>query len=357
MAKITRRKALGSALASAAVGVAPFHFVRSVRAQGKPRVVISGWGGATQQAMRDAYFAPFTQATGIEVVEQTYGGQGLARVKAQLAEGGVQVDLLDGAPFWVVLGKKQNLLERISLGNVTKTDFMPGALDDYAFGYATVAWGITYNKERGAAPTGWRDFWDTTAFKGRRALFGPFVARHLEYALMAAGVSPKDIYPLDNAKIDRAFAKLAEIKRAINVWYQTGVQCEQLLLDRQIDYAEFFSGRAFYLQDQGVPVEFVWDQAILNLSTFVMAKGAPHPEHAIRFLEFIAAPAPQAAFAYSINHGPTNTRALALIKDRKILERLPTFGANLAKQIVLDADWWGENQDHLGPRWNQLITS
>lgn len=356
MVRIARRRALGAVLAGAGAGLAPLHFIRSARAQSKARVVISGWGGATQQAMREAYFGPFTRSTGIEVVEQTYGGQGLARVKSQLAEGGAQVDLLDGAPFWVALGKKQNLLERIDLSGLAKADFMAGALDDYAFGYATVSWGITHLKQSGREELrSWADFWDTKNFKGRRTFFGPFVARHPEYALMADGVDPHDVYPLSDAKIARAFAKLTEIRRAINVWYQTGVQCEQLLLGRQIDIAEFFSGRAFYLQDQGAPVEFVWDQAILNLSTFVMAKGAPHRENAQRFLEFIAAPEQQAAFAQSINHGPTNMRALALIKDRKTVERLPTFAPNLAKQIVFDADWWGEHQERLAPAWNQLI--
>ena len=65
MARIARRGALGAVLAGAAAGVAPLHFIRTARAQSRPRVVISGWGGATQQAMRDVYFAPFTRATGL----------------------------------------------------------------------------------------------------------------------------------------------------------------------------------------------------------------------------------------------------------------------------------------------------
>lgn len=348
--RLTRRKVLGAALAAA-----PLHFVRSTSAATARRVVISGWGGATQQAMRDAYFTPFTKATGIEVVEQTYGGQGLARIKAQLNEGGAQVDLLDGAPFWVVLGKQQNLLEKFAVPGLNPAHFMKGALDDYAYGYSTVSWGITYNKQTTTGPRSWRDFWDTAGFKGRRAFFGPFIARHPEYALMADGVAMNDIYPLTDAKIDRAFAKLRALSPAVTVWYQTAVQCEQLLLDKQIDMAEFFNGRAFYLQDQGVPIEYVWDQAVMNMPMFVMAKGAPNRDNALAFLSFIAQPEPQAAFARIINYGPTNTQALNLIKDDKILTRLPTFEPNMKKQLVLDATWWGENESRLAPRWSQLM--
>jgi putative spermidine/putrescine transport system substrate-binding protein len=352
---LSRRKALAATLSGTVLGVAPCHFIRTAHAQNSARVVISGWGGAMQQAMRDCYFAPFTNATGIKVVEQTYGGQGLARVKSQLAEGGAQVDLLDAAPFWVALGRKQNLLDKISIPGLADNAFIPGAIDDYAFGFSTISWGITYTRSSGNVPCGWQDFWNTKAFKGRRAFFGPFIARHPEYALMADGVAPRDVYPLDDAKIDRAFHKLEEIRPAINVWYQSAVQCEQLLLDQQVDMAEFFSGRAFYLKDEGVPITFVWDQALINTSMFVMARGAPNPDNAIKFLSFIAQPEPQAAFAKAINYGPTNIRALDLITDETILERLPSFGPNLAKQIPLDSRWWGENQDRLTARWNRLM--
>ena len=360
--KVTRRSFLTGAIAAglatgAGTRLLGADLVGNARAQGGGRVVVSGWGGAIQDAMRKAFFAPFTTATGIEVVEQTYGAQGLAKVKAQLGEGAAQVDLLDGPPFWTVIGSHQGLLDTIDLTGVNSADFMPGALDPYGFGYGTVSWGIAYDKEKVRAPGGWRDFWDTNAFKGRRAMFGPLVARHLEYALMADGVMPKAVYPLDEAKTTRAFAKLAELKPAINVWYQTGAQCEQLLLDKQIEMAEFFNGRVYFHQDQGVPLEFVWNEAVMNLLVFVLAKGAPNRANALKLLSFIARPEPQAEFAKMIYYGPTNARALDLIKDAKTLGRLPTHPANMAKQVVLDGKWWGENLGRLSPRWTQMISA
>jgi putative spermidine/putrescine transport system substrate-binding protein len=360
--KQTRRNFLANAVAAGiATGAGALlpgaSLIRNVRAQTAGRVVVSGWGGAIQDAMRKAYFAPFTQATGIEVVEQTYGAQGLARAKAQLGEGAAQVDLLDGPPFWTVIGRDQSLLDKIELPNLNRSHFMSGAIDEYGFGYGTVSWGIAYNKQTVGAPRNWKDFWDTKTFKARRAMFGPLVARHLEYALMAAGVAPKEVYPLNDAKIDRAFGKLAEIKPAMNVWYQTGAQCEQLLLDKQIDMAEFFNGRVYYHQDQGAPLEFVWNEAVMNLLVFVLAKGAPNRDNALKLLSFIARPEPQAEFAKLIYYGPTNIQALDLIKDKKILERLPTHPANFAKQIVLDGRWWGENLGKLSARWSQLISA
>jgi putative spermidine/putrescine transport system substrate-binding protein len=352
MSKITRRTLLKSATLGAALWTQRSFAKSSSR---KPQVVISGWGGTTQRAMRQAYFIPFTLETGIEVVEQTYASHGLARLKAQLREGAAQVDLLDGPPFWPIIGHEQNLLDRISLPGVNKAHFIAGALDDYAFGYSTASWGITYIKGRRSSPTNWAEFWNTREHPGRRAFFGLSVARHPEYALMAEGVEMSQINPLDGPKIERAFAKLAEIKPAINVWYQTPAQCERLLLEQQIEMAEFFNGRAYFLKDQGVPVEFVWNEAITNVPVFVLARDAPNRDNALQFLSYIARPEPQASFAELISYGPTNKRALDLIKSQATLERLPTYEPNFARQLLLDGKWWGEHQDRLAPRWSQLI--
>jgi putative spermidine/putrescine transport system substrate-binding protein len=350
---ITRRRLLHGALLGAAGSSLPLvSHARTVK-----RVVISGWGGATQRAMRRAFFTPFTQATGIEVEELTYASSGLARLKAQLREGVAQVDLLDGPPFWPIIGREQGLLEKITLPGVDKSHFIAGAIEEYSFGYSTVSWGITYLRNRKAEPRSWSDFWDTRAHPGKRAFFGPFVARHVEYALMADGLDIKDVNPLDDAKVERAFRKLSQIKPHVAVWYQTPAQCERLLLDRQIDMAEFFNGRAFFLKDQGVPLEFEWNQAITNLPVFVLAKHSPNREYALQFLQFLSQPEPQAAFAQLINYGPTNLRALPLIKNRLTLERMPTFPRNFSKQLVLDGRWWGENQHRIGARWSQLLAS
>jgi putative spermidine/putrescine transport system substrate-binding protein len=350
---ITRRKLLRHAIAGAAAIAAPC-FARSRYSK---HVVISGWGGATQRAMRDAFFDPFTRATGIEVQEHVYGSSGLARLKAQLQHGTPQVDLLDGPPFWPSIGKAQDLVQSISVPGIDKAAFLKGAIDSHSFGYSTVSYGITRLSKRGSAARSWSDFWNVERYPGRRSLFGPVVARHLEYALMANGEDVRDVYPLTPEKVDIAFQKLGLIKPHIKLWYQTPAQCERLLLEQQIDCVEFLNGRAFFLKDRGVPLEFEWNQAVLNESVFVLTKNAPNQEHALSFLRFIAEAAPQAHFARLIHYGPTNLKALKLIEDPVILQRLPTFEPNLAKQLVLDSQWWGQHHQALSARWSQFLAS
>lgn len=357
--KISRRKVLKATLASAVVAVqAPF-VLRHGLAQSSKQIVISSWGGSFQEALRKTYFEPFTKESGIAVVEQTYGTQGLAKVKAQIEAGGAEVDLLDGPPFWIGVGRKQGLTEEIDLSGIQDQSMqLPNAINKWGYAWGTVSWGVAYSRQSFAngGPASWADFWDAGKFKGRRALFGPLVARHPEYALMADGVAPGEVNPLDDAKIDRAFKKLEEVKPNISIWYQSTAQAETLLESGEVDMAEFVNGRAHGMEDRGVPITFEYNQAVMNLLTWVMAKGAPNRDNALKFLAFCSGAEPQAQFARSLYYGPTNKAALDLIEDDKILKRLPTHPDNLPRQVLLDGVWWGDHLGAVSPRWKTLVS-
>lgn len=357
--KISRRKVLKATLASAGVAIqAPF-VLRHGLAQSKEQIVISSWGGSFQDALRKSYFEPFIKATGIQVVEHSYGTQGLAKLKAQIEAGRAEIDVLDGPPFWIGVGKKQGLTEKIDLSGIKdQKKHLPAALDEWGYGWGTVSWGIAYSKKTfpKGGPKNWADFWDAGKFKGRRSLFGPLVARHPEFALMADGVTPDKVNPLDDAKIDRAFKKLEALKPNIAIWYQSTAQTETLLESGEVDMAEFVAGRLHGMEDRGLPVVFEYNQAVMNLLTWVMAKGAPNRTNAHKFLAFCSQAEPQAEFAKGLYYGPTNRGAFDLIKDDKTLKRLPTHPDHLSRQVLLDGAWWGDNLDKVGPRWKALVS-
>jgi putative spermidine/putrescine transport system substrate-binding protein len=355
MNKVSRRSVIKSATGLLALA-APM----VLRAQPASRqLVVSGWGGTFQDAMRKALFEPFSKETGIRVMEVTYGGQGLARVKAQLDAGKVEVDLMDGPPFWPIMGAGQGLLEKMDLSNVSdKASHLQGAIGDYGYGYAATSWGIAYSTKTytASAPKNWKDFWNVEAFKGRRALFGSIAVRHLEYALMADGVPTAQVNPLDPAKVDRAFRKLDQIKDKMAVWYQTNAQMESLLVNGEIDMGELTSNRAHYLGTQGAPIQFQYNEAVMNQLVLVMAKNAPNKANAEAFLRFCSRPDRQAELSTITFTGPSNSKALAMIKDDMLLKALPTSPHNLQQQVQLDSQFWAANLAPLGPRWAQLTS-
>src|SRR5690606_13515039 len=79
---LDRRKFLGLlGAAGAAYGVVtPYRAL----AQDVSQVRFDGWGGVVSEALRENAFDPFEKATGIKVVDGTFGGgdEYLARVKA-----------------------------------------------------------------------------------------------------------------------------------------------------------------------------------------------------------------------------------------------------------------------------------
>ncbi|MFI4986655.1 MAG: extracellular solute-binding protein [Alphaproteobacteria bacterium] len=356
---LSRRHALKAAATLGIGALASWVRVGTPRAQSR-EVIVSSWGGTFQDNLRKILFAPFTKETGIAVTEVTWGGQGLARLKAQLEAGRVEVDLLDGPPFWPGIGSKGGLLQPIDLSGIAdRAAHVPAALGEFSYGYGAISWGIVASQKAFAkgGPKSWGDFWNAEAFRGQRALFGPLVARHVEYALMADGVAPDAVNPLDGQKVERAFAKLAGLKGKIAVWYQTTAQMETLLGNGEIDCGELTSTRAHFLQSQNLPLSFEYNQAVMNTLIWVMAKNAPNKANAEAFIRFCSRADRQAEFATLLFQGPTNTKALELIKDASVLERLPTHPGNASKQVVLDGAWWANNLEALAPRWNKLTSA
>src|SRR3546814_2888227 len=89
---------------------------------------------------------------------------------------------------------------------------------------------IGYDGDRieGPGPRSWADFWDVKRFPGKRGM-RKTPKYSLEFALLADGVPPDQVYPTlrTPAGIDRAFSKLDEIKPNV-VWWSSISQVPDL---------------------------------------------------------------------------------------------------------------------------------
>ncbi len=218
-------------------------------------------------------------------------------------------------------------------------------------------------KVKQAPPPDWAGFWDVKRFPGPRALgngargagTGTF-----EAALMADGVAPDKLYPLD---LDRVFRSLERIKPSIVKYWDTGAEPVQMLIDGNVAFTSAWNGRIAERQLQGAPVDMSWNQGILQWDALVVPKGARNVENAMKFVAFTSRPDQQARFSQLITYGPTNTRAASLIPpDRaRILSTSPEL---VSKQVVQNYDWWGadsgngkSNEQVASAMWERWITS
>jgi putative spermidine/putrescine transport system substrate-binding protein len=148
---------------------------------------------------------------------------------------------------------------------------------------AVLAWNTNVWPKSGKHPTKLTDIFNTKEFPGKRCLFGaPDFGGTLEVALLADGVSPKHMYPIN---IDRALKKLGTIKNDI-VWWSAGDQATQDLLSGECNLGLVWQGRVYdrILQDPSTPLAISWNHPIILNAWLGIQKGSHHLRAAESYL-------------------------------------------------------------------------
>lgn len=193
----------------------------------------------------------------------------------------------------------------------------------------------------------WAEFWDVEKFPGKRALPN-YPTYTLPIALLADGVKPEDLYPLD---LDRAFASLEKIKGHVSVWWDAGAQPPQLLKDNEVQYAVAWSGRVAGQEGIG----YTFRNALLDLAFFTVPRGASAEQKAAAFkiMHEMTVPQNQAAAAKVISY-TGNSPDLEPLLPQDRLDEFPTTQANKEVQILPEPKWWFENADLVEERWQEF---
>ena len=321
-------------------------------------LTVSSWGGLYGESQRKAYFEPFAAATGIRIVEDTWGGD-LDKIRAMVADGRYQSDLLDAESSDVVQGCAEGILEPIDYARLglSPEDMLPGAA--HPCGAGNVAWSMVLVVDRvrmgGDGPRSWTDFFDVARFPGGRGLRrGPL--GNLEIALMADGVAPDDVYALlrTPAGSDRAFAKLVALAPHVT-WWEAGRQPARLLDDGDATMTTAWSGRMQQaISAERRPFTIVWRDQILDYGYWVIPKDHPRADLAHRFIAFALRPDRQAEQVRYIPYGPLRRTALDHVESG-VARRLPTAPQNLERWLKLDAGFWIEHREALERRLAPLL--
>jgi putative spermidine/putrescine transport system substrate-binding protein len=316
-------------------------------------LTVTSWGGSYQDAQREVYFEPFKQATGIELIEDSWNG-GVGAIRAKVEGGGQEWDVVQVEAEELVLGCEEGLYEPIDWNAVGgKDQFIDAAVDDCGVG--TIVWStaIAYDGDKitDSPPQSWADFFDTEKYPGKRGLRrGP--KYNLEFALMADGVDPTEVYDVLRTPegVDRAFAKLDEIKGDV-IWWEAGAQPIQLLGSGEVIMTSAYNGRISAAnKEEGRNFKVVWPGSIYAVDSWVILANSPHKEAALEFIAFASQPEHQSNLPKAIAYGVTHKEAAAQI-DKDILQDLPTAPANLEGAIELDTEFWVENTDALTERF------
>ena len=313
-------------------------------------LVFSGFGGSSQDILREGLMAPFTKATGIRVVDT--GPPDAAKIKAMVETQRVEWDVVHVEADFVQRGRNENLLERLDYNVISTKDVIPEAIDDYGITFQFGSTIIAYRTDTFAAGTGpksWADFWDVNRFPGRRSL--PKQTYHLFPAALAAdGVARDKLYPVD---VDRVFRSLDRIRPHIVKFYDGFPQAQQLIANKEVDMTSSTGARMVILQQQGAPVYIEMNQAIPWGDAWVVPRGAPHKEAAMKFINFAIQNEEGLALKAKKTYTGMANRRVDRLLDADTKRSLVTTPENFAKTLVGNDRWWADNR----AKMDQLMTA
>jgi putative spermidine/putrescine transport system substrate-binding protein len=315
-------------------------------------LTVVNFGGANGAAQKKAYFEPFEKTGAGKVVAVEYNGE-QAKIKAMVEAKKVTWDVVEVESPDLNRGCDEGLFEKLDWSKVgNKSDFQKAAVHECGVG--TFVWStvMAYNADKiKNAPTSWADFWDTKKYAGKRGM-RKGARYNLEFALMADGVKPADVYKVlaTKAGADRAFAKLTALKPNIQ-WWEAGAQPPQFLVAGDVAMTTAYNGRIDAAQREGKNLQISWTGGIYDLDFWVMPKGTPNKDLAHKFIAMASSPAAQAEYAKNISYGPTNNKALALL-DAKVLNLLPTSAANSKNALQFNIGFWSDQGEALEKRFS-----
>ncbi|WP_169987437.1 extracellular solute-binding protein [Microbispora sp. H10836] len=323
-------------------------------AGGQVRLAYVSYGGSGQDAQIKAFQEPYTAAhPNVTFVNSSPAD--VAQVKAQVTSGVVQWDVVSVAPAAATqhCGK---LFEKLNLGDLNSKDFVPNAIGECYVGNFGNASPFAYNADKfpdpATAPKTLADFFDTAKFPGKRGVITNLQNGILEYPLLAEGVAPDKLYPLD---VDRALNKWATIRKDTLFAPNVGA-LQQAAASGQVDMFLLSDSRLIALLNEKKNIKIVWDTTVVSVNALAVPLGSKNKETAQDFLRSLVQPGPVAKITEMLGTVPVNLKAKPNLTDNG--KAVEVYGpANTGKTVVQDIEWYSQHWDEVTTKLNNWLVS
>lgn len=331
-------------------------------AHASSRLTVVSWGGTYVKSQMLGFIIPYERETGVDIDVLEYAG-GISEVRSQVRSWNVRWDVVDLEQFDAKRACDEELLEPIDAdslppapdGTPAVDDFVPGSLLPCAVGNIVSATVLAYDADSvEQAPMRIADLFDVERFPGRRGLRrSPKV--NLEWALIADGVPREQVYEVlsTDAGLDRAFARLTEIKPWIQ-WWESGEQAMRLLETGAVSMTSVFNGRVHDSVQRGHNFHILWDHQVWFMDVWGVPRNGRRTEQALDFVRYATSTESLANQVQHIPYGPVRRSALERL-DPEVRDRLPTAEQNMRTAIEGDATWWAENLERVRPRFERWL--
>ena len=304
-----------------------------------------------QRAVQTAFVQPFTALTGASVQQQTWeGGVEALRAQAKGPDHSWDVVLLDGDEL--ATGCGEGLLEKLDWAAIGgKEHYLPQAVSDCGVGAIVDNTVLAWDKDKLPVAPSWADFWDVAKYPGKRGLRKD-VRGNLEFALLADGVAPADVYKTlsTNEGVDRAFRKLDQLKPYIE-WWSNESEAARLLASGEVLMTSAPSAQiAVLAQQEHKNFGLQFTGSLWQVDFWAIMKDSALSRLAQQFLYFTGMPAVQERLLRQSGNGGLAKGANDGLPPELAAES-PSSAANLGAGLKVDAGFWRENLGKLRQRF------
>ena len=343
----TSRRSLLKGLGAAAIGISLTSTKRSAWAAEEPKLNFYNW----DTYIGETTLEDFKDASGIDVNMSLFATNDELFAKLRAGNPGFDV-IVPGSEF-VQRMIQANLLEPLDHAKIPNIkNVAPEFINDApSIRAANTACPIPGSSSASAIasrrsrryPDSWKWLFDSDAYKGRIAVMSD-ASELFRNCFKYLGHSINDASP---EVLKQAEALLIKQKPNIKSFHEDNGQ--DLLLSGEVDVVMEYNGDIAQVMIEDDDINFVVPKegAMRQQDTLAIPKGAPHPENALKFINFILDAKVGAEISETIKYPSPNAAAVALMpasyKDNTVIFPPADIMAKC------------EYPDYLGPEFTRLL--
>jgi len=350
MRAMTRRRLMAGA--AAPFGAALLSSCGAGGAQDANTIGLAASGGMYNDVLRRIWTDDFSKQTGVKV--NLSPATSLALAKLQTVSDHPQWDLFELTGPEYELAVRQDLLLPIDTAIVDVKSIPAQYVKPFGIMYAVFNSCIAWDRKQvpdARQPAGWADVWDTKALPGKRSL-DPVNggAGVMEIALLADGVAPDKLYPLD---IDRAFRSLDKLGQQNIIWSNSIEETVQRLVSSEVSLASTWPFRILQADEGGANIGFNFNQCMVEGEYLCVVKTTRNPKAAFKLIDWIISnPRACAEFSRVTHYGTPNLASLKLLPPKDVA-LVPTNPAVAEKLFPANDVWWSQNLEQVATRFKK----
>ncbi len=360
--KVTKTTLLASALAMVAGG-----------AMAEEMTIVS-WGGAYSKSQLKAYHEPYSEKTGITILNDDSSPEAVAKLRAMNEAGNITWDVVDVVASDAIRLCDEGLAMEIDhdtmlapapdgtlasddFGELIVSDcFIPQIVYSTTFGYRTDMVGDT-------PPTDICAVFDLETYPGKRTLEKRPI-NNMEWALLCDGVAKDDVYDVLETEEGQAqaLAKLDTIKDNV-IWWSSAAESIQSLADGEVVIGSTYNGRLFSaIVEQNQPIGMLWDAQVFDLDGWIIPAGLSdeRKQRALDYIMFATDTQRLADQAKYISYGPARASSAPLVGQHAELgvdmaPHMPTDPENAKNTFLYNFEFWADYRDDIDAKFQAWL--